>query len=86
MPAAAAALPSITDWGMSLGPLKAPQDKMPSRKVVVGSKQLASTKLLGLSGISSLSARATTSGGITMPTERTTTSKISSATSPASVT
>ena len=61
--AAAAALPSITDWGMSLGPLKAPQEKMPSRKVVVGSKQEASTKLLGLSGTSSFSARSTTSGG-----------------------
>ena len=36
--AAAAAEASITDWGISLGPWKAPQTKIPSRLVVTGAK------------------------------------------------
>ncbi len=35
---------------MSLGPVKAPQAKIPSRKLVVGAKQLASMKSLGPRG------------------------------------
>jgi hypothetical protein len=42
--AAAAALPSITESGMSLGPVKAPHAKIPGWEVATGVQQLVSTK------------------------------------------
>ena len=40
----AAALASMTDWGMSFGPVKAPQAKMPGREVATGSKLVVRAK------------------------------------------
>jgi heterodisulfide reductase subunit A len=45
--AAAAALASMTDWGMSFGPVKAPQAKMPGREVATGVKLPVVTKRCG---------------------------------------
>ena len=84
--AAAAALASITVWGMSLGPLKKPQEKTPGREVVTGAKHSASMNLLGLSLTPNFWARLMVSGLVTPPTDRTTRSKISSCSSPDSVT
>ena len=46
--AEAAAEASITDWGMSLGPWKAPQTKTPGRLVDTGVKEEVSANLSGV--------------------------------------
>ena len=82
--AAAEALDSMTDWGISLGPSKVPQTNMPGLDVWTGSKLLVNACWYWSSSIPIFSARSRASSDTLKPTDRTTISNSSSTIIPVS--
>ena len=75
---AATAEPPITDWGISRGPLKAPQVNTPFLLVCTGMKAEIEANRSGVMWIPIRSASRTMESGVSRPTESTTRSKVSS--------
>ena len=69
---AAAAEPPITDWGMSRGPLKAPQVNTPLLLVCTGMKAEIEANRSGVMWMPMRSASRTMESGVSNPTDSTT--------------